>query len=70
MGCAGSGVGVQSWFNKLKLKPTVQLRNYYTPLTSQVEELELEEHLCNLQVTTTQFPICQVRFTLPQHHLY
>ena len=69
MGCVGSGVGVQSWFNTFKLKPTVQLRNYNTPLTTQVEKLEPEEHLCNIQVTTTQVPptqppISQVRFTL------
>ena len=42
LGCAGSGVGVQSWLNTRKLKPTLQLRKYYTPLTIQVEELEKE----------------------------
>ena len=34
---AGSILGIQSWFHKLKLKPNVQLGNYYTPLTSKVE---------------------------------
>ena len=70
MECAGSGVGVQSWLHKLELKPEVQLRNYYIPLTSQVDKLEPEERICNLQVTTTQPPESikgryQLQFTLP-----
>ena len=78
MGFAFSRVGVQTWLNKIRLKLDVQLRNYYTPLTSQVEELEPEKHICNLQVTTTQLTTTQhpesrrssreVHFILPQHH--
>ena len=45
LGRADSGVGVQSWLHKLKLKPEVQLQNYHTPITSQVAKLEPEEHL-------------------------
>ena len=72
-GCASSGVGVQSWLYKLNLKSEVQLPKYYTPLTRKVDQLEQEEHIWNLQVTTTQSPkarkgSCQVSFTLHQHH--
>ena len=42
LGCAGSGVGLQSWLHKLKLKLELKLQNYYTPLTSQFEKLEPE----------------------------
>ena len=42
LGCASSGLGIQSWLHKLKLKLEVQLQNYYTQLTSQVENLEPE----------------------------
>ena len=75
LGCTGSGLGIQSWLHKLKLKlkTEVQLQKYYTPLTIQVEKLEPEEHLYNLQVTTTEPPESrkgsrQLRFTLTQHH--
>ena len=56
MGCAVSGVGVQNWLTKPKLKQDVTIRNYYTLLNSQVEELEPTEKLCNLQIATTQHP--------------
>ena len=73
LGCFVSGVGVQNWITKLKLKIDVPLLKYYTPLTSQVEELAPTDTLCNLQVGKTQNPgfirdNCRVRFTLlPQH---
>ena len=75
MGCAVSGVGVQNRWTKLKLKTTVPLQNFYAPLTSQVEELEPVEKLCNLQFYMTHPPevrrgIRRVRFTLPQKHRY
>ena len=73
LGCAVSGVGIHNGLTKLKLKTDVSLQNFYTPLTSQVEELAPTDTLCNLQVGKTQNPgfirdNCRVRFTLLLQH--
>ena len=56
MGCSVSGMGVKNRLTKIKFKTAVHLQKLYTPLTRQVEELELAEKICNLQVATTQHP--------------
>ena len=49
-------MGVQNSLTQLKLKTSVSLQNFYTPLNTQVEALETKEKLRNLQVATTQNP--------------
>ena len=68
-----SAVGVQNGLTKLILKTDVPLKNYYTPLTSQVEELGPTDNICNLQFSTTQHSGSRkgnrrVRFTISQKH--
>ena len=49
-------MGVQNWLtSKIKLDTdNVHLLNYYTPINTQVEEIEPTDRLCSLQVGITQ----------------